>query len=60
MVAKVNNIDTSRFLLKAKDEADKTELERKTPDVTDLVKIQNPLNWNIKFPMLLGYQQKLH
>ena len=36
--AKVNNIDTSDFVLKTKDQTDKTELEKKTPDVTDFVK----------------------
>ena len=37
LVAKVNNIDTSDFLLKTKYTADKTELEKKIPDVTDFV-----------------------
>ena len=30
VVAKVNNIDTSGFILKTKYDADKTELEKKT------------------------------
>ena len=38
MVAKVNNIDTSDFVLKTSYNADKTELEKKIPDVTDFVK----------------------
>ena len=38
LVAKVNNIDTSGFVLKTKDDADKSELENKTPDVSNLVK----------------------
>ena len=38
MVAKVNNIDTSDFLLKAKYQTDKIELEKKIPDVSNLVK----------------------
>ena len=38
MVAKVDNIDTSDFVLKTKYQTDKTELEKKIPDVTDLVK----------------------
>ena len=38
MVAKVNNIDTSDFVLKTSYNADKTELEKKIPDVTDVVK----------------------
>ena len=36
--AKVNNIDTSRFVLKTKYQEDKTELGKKIPDVTDFVK----------------------
>ena len=36
LLAKVNNIDTSDFVLKAKYNADKTELENKIPDVTSL------------------------
>ena len=38
MVAKVNNIDTNDFVLKAKHNTDKTELEKKIPDVSNLVK----------------------
>ena len=38
LVAKVNNIDTSDFVLKTNYNADKTELENKIPDVTDFVK----------------------
>ena len=36
--AKVNNIDTSDFILKTRYQTDKTELENKIPDVSDLVK----------------------
>ena len=43
LAAKVNNIDTSDFILKTKYQTDKTELEKKTPDVSDLVKKQNSL-----------------
>ena len=39
LVAKVNNIYTNDFVLKAEYNADKTELESKIPDVTDFVKI---------------------
>ena len=35
---KVNNIDTSRFILKTKHDTDKSELENKIPDTIDLVK----------------------
>ena len=38
LVAKVNNIDTSDFVLKAKYQTDKTELEKKFTNVTDFVK----------------------
>ena len=38
LVAKVNNIDTNDFVLKTKYNTDKTELEKKIPDVTDFVK----------------------
>ena len=38
LATKVNNIDTSDFLLKTKYQTDKTELEKKIPDITDLVK----------------------
>ena len=37
LVAKVNNIDTSDFLLKAKYQTDKTELEKKILNVSNLV-----------------------
>ena len=36
LVAKVNNIDTSDFLLKTKYNTDKTKLENKIPDVSNL------------------------
>ena len=38
LAAKVNNIDTSDFVLKTKYQTDKTKLEEKIPDVTDFVK----------------------
>ena len=38
LVAKVNNIDTSDFILKTKHQTDKTELEKKIPNVTDFFK----------------------
>ena len=37
---KVNNIDTSRFILKTKYDADKLELEKKIPDTSNLIKNQ--------------------
>ena len=38
LVAKVDNIDTSDFVLKTKYNTDKTELENKIPDTSGLVK----------------------
>ena len=38
LVANVNNIDTSDFVLKTKYQTDKTELEKKIRNVTDFVK----------------------
>ena len=38
LVAKVNNIDSSDFVLKTKYSTDKTELENKIPDISNLVK----------------------
>ena len=37
LATKVNNIDTSDFVLKTKYQTDKTELENKNPDLSDLV-----------------------
>ena len=44
LVTKVNNTDTSDFVLQTKYQTDKTELEKKIPDVTDFVKKKNSLN----------------
>ena len=38
LAAKANNIDTSALILKTKYQTDKTELEKKIPDVTYLAK----------------------
>ena len=38
LVNKVNNIDTSRFVLKTKYDTDKLELEKKIPNTINLVK----------------------
>ena len=45
LVEKVNNIDTSRFVLKTKYNTDKTELGNKIPDTSKLVK---KTDWNAK------------
>ena len=46
LVAKVNNIDTSKFVLKTKYYTDKSELENRTPDSSGLVK-KTDYNTNI-------------
>ena len=38
LVSKVNSVDTSRFVLKTKYDADKTELESEIPDTSALIK----------------------
>ena len=38
LATKVDNIDTSDFVFKAKYQTDKTELGKKMPDVTDFIK----------------------
>ena len=48
LVAKVNSIDTSRLVLKTKYNTDKTELEKKTPDISGLVKKQIPMLKSLK------------
>ena len=50
LVAKVNNIDTSDFVLKAKYKTDKTELEKKTPNVTYFVKEEKLTELENKIP----------
>ena len=40
LATKVNNIDTRRFVLKTKYDVDKTELEKKIPDTSNLAKNQ--------------------
>ena len=49
LVAKVNNIDTSGFVLKTKYDTDKSELENKIPDTSGLVK---KTNYNTKITEL--------
>ena len=40
----LNNIDTSDFVLKTEYQTEKTELQKKIPDVTDFVKEAKLLN----------------
>ena len=51
-VAKVNNFDTSDFVLKTKYQTEKTELEKKIPDVTDFVKKTKLTELENKIPEL--------
>ena len=41
LVAKVDNIDTSGFVLKTKYDTDKSELQNKNPDTSGLVMIKS-------------------
>ena len=50
LVAKVNNIGTSDFVLKTKYQTNKTELEKNIPDVTDFVKKANFTELENKIP----------
>ena len=50
LAAKVNNIDTSNFVLKTKYQTDKAELEKKIPDVSDLVKKTKLTEFENKIP----------
>ena len=50
LVTKVDKIDTSDFVLKTKHNTDKTELEKKIPDVTDFVKKANLTELEDKIP----------
>ena len=43
LVAKVNSIDTSGFVLKSKYDTDKSEVENETPDTSGLVKKQTTI-----------------
>ena len=51
LVAKVNSIDTSRFVLKTNYDTDKKELENKIPDTNGLVK---KTDYNAKITKIEG------
>ena len=51
LVAKVNNIDTSGFVLKTNYDKDKSELENKIPDTSDVVK---NMDYNTKITEIEG------
>ena len=56
--AKVNDIDTSAFVLKTNYNTDKTELEKKIPDVTDFVKKTKLTELENKIPDVSGLATK--
>ena len=58
LVAKVNSTDTSGFVLKTKYQTDKTELEKKIPDVTDLVRKTKLTELENKFPDVSNKSKK--
>ena len=58
LVTKVNNIDTSGFLLKTKYSTDKTELENKIPNVTDFVKESKLTELESKIPAISNLAEK--
>ena len=51
LVAKINSIDTSGFVLKTKYDADKSELENKVPDASGLLK---KIDYNTKITEIEG------
>ena len=51
LVAKVNGIDTSKFILKTKYDTDKSELDNKIPETSGLVK---KTNYNTKIAYIEG------
>ena len=60
LVTKVDNIDTSDFVLKTKYNADKTKLEKKIPYVSNLVKKINLTELGNKIPDISNLATKLH
>ena len=58
LVAKVDNIDTSDFVLKSKYNTDKTELEKKIPDVSNLVKKRKLTELQNKIPDISNFATK--
>ena len=65
LVAKVNSVDASAFVLKTNYDTDKTELEKKIPDTSGLVKknqitISKSLKQRVKSQVLAVQLQMLH
>ena len=59
LVIKVNDIDTSEFVLKTKYQTDKAELEKKIPDVTDFVKKTKLTELESKIPDVSSLATKI-
>ena len=57
---KVNNNDTSDFVLKTKYQTEETELKNKIPDVTDFVKKAKLTDLENKIPDISNLATKLH
>ena len=58
LIVKVNNIDTSAFVLKTRYQTDKAELEKKIPDVTDFVNETKITELENKIPDASGLATK--
>ena len=58
LVAEVDNIDISGFVLKTKYQTDKTELENKIPDVSNLVKKRKLTELENKIPEISNLAPK--
>ena len=58
LVAKVNNINTSDFVLKTSYNTDKTELIKKIPNVTDFVKEAKLTELDNKIPDISNLETK--
>ena len=59
LAAKVNNIDTSDFILKTKYQTDKAEQEKKIPNVTDFVKKTKLTELENKIPDVSSLARKI-
>ena len=60
LIAKVDHIDTNDFVLKTMYNTDKTELEKKMPNVTDFAKEAKITELENKIPDISNLATKLH
>ena len=58
LATKVNNIDTSDFVLKTKYQTDKTELENKIPNMTEFIKKAKLTELENKIPDISNFSRK--